>query len=176
MKKSILSYLTFTFLIILSSCAGKGSEHLTAGYDSWKDVIKDFRRLAVIKKLDSSRKLLLTKTEFEKAVFIHLPEAKQKNPMPVEEYWSMSTYKRTRAIEYFIHDFREAKKIKLVKIGKPKKVKEFGPVTLYNKVPVSFSDDEGSVKTYEDLFSSIVCVKTGLFSRNCKLWSAGVED
>jgi hypothetical protein len=149
---------------------------LTSGYDSWKNVVKDFERLAASKKLDSPGKLLLSRKEFEKAVYIHLPEGTQKNPMPVDDYWSMSTYKRTRAIEYFIHDFREAKKIKLVKIGKPKKVKEFGPVTVYNQIPVSFSDDEGSVKTYEDLFSSIVCVKTGLFSRNCKLWSAGVED
>lgn len=175
-RKFIYLVIILTIFIILIPFSCKPVHTLDFGYESLSELVKSMGQMLAEGKKDEFTSQMLTKKEFDRAIYPHLPEARQKNPMPADEYWMMALYKKRSGLKNFYFDFKDSKKIKLKKIGRSKKVKIFGPVTIYNQIPVIFADEDGKEIKYERLFSAVTCLKTGFLSRLCRLWVVSNED
>lgn len=171
MKKYAIILTSAIILFLTVSCKDRPAVPLNYGYPSYKKLVEEMSEMLAKRKETEFRSKLLTKTEFEKSVYSMLPESQQKNPFPANEYWMMSIYNTDKALVNFYYKFRDSKSIQFKKMGEPQKVKRFGHTTVYNFVPVYFSDESGRQVKLEKLYSAIVCVED-----SCRLWSVDVED
>ena len=158
--------LLFLSMFLLFSC-GRGVSLPSEA----KTEIDRMSNLIVCEKTDEFISGLLNKYEFEEKIYPHLPEAKQRGPVPADDYWMISTSGNKKAIDYFLNSVKN-KKLKYLKAGRAEKKKKSGrDITIYNHIPVYFTDEAGEVIVFENLFESVVC--TDSF---CKVWSLGSDD
>ncbi len=103
---------------------------------------------------------LVTRDEFDKLIYPHMPEAKQANPISANQYWGLSTYERSRAIGYYQSEI-EQKQATFHIVNDATKIKTHGPVTLIKgtEVVLKYQTKEKKQQAYmkyNQLFGVIV--------------------
>jgi len=175
MGRSIIYSICMIILAMAVACSnfktGVPDEKLDFGYSTYSILVRDMGKLLAERKKAEFTRMMLTRDSFEKYIYGSLPEGTQKNPMPVDDYWLMTTGKTGNAILEFFNYFNGSKKIEFVTMKDPVKVKKFDNITIYYRIPVTFKDENNRTKTYNNIFSTVVC-KDHL----CRLWSVDVED
>lgn len=177
-KKKLLFRVSFFFIVLfLMQCNGKTMQNFSFGFSSREALIQETSDLLVKSRYDEKLRIalyytLLSKNEFAEKVYPHLPEATQKNPMSIDDYWFMTGAGNSKGIEAFLSEFKNEEVVKFTTLGKPEKTKEYGPLIIYTDNKAIFEGSESGEKIFENLFSAIVCHKNGL----CRLWTMSPED
>ncbi|MBN2040130.1 MAG: hypothetical protein JW864_08825 [Spirochaetes bacterium] len=134
--------------------------------------MKEMCTLLAQKKYQEFSSRLLTKSEFEEDIYPYLPEAKQKGPVPVNDYWMFSTIENQKAMNIFFKTFGQEEELKFKKFGEPAKIKKFdNGIIVYNHIPVYFTENTGKEIKIDNFIEALVSTKD-----KCRVWSLGTGD
>lgn len=162
-------------VVFISGCTIKSdNKTFDYGFKSKEKLIQYMSTVLIHGTQDEFERLLVTKKEFAEIVYPNLPEAKQKAPMSVSDFWNMLEPGRQEALRVFFSQYNNTMhekntkqnvklEIKIEDLHHYSDKKTFDDVTIYyqNKIKITTYDIKSGKKiekTDIKLFDAIVCV------------------
>ncbi len=145
----IYKFLLFFLFLFFFSCSEKTIEFAN-GEKSLEKLVNSIT--TAIKKNDEPlfRQKMITKKEFIKLVYPHLPE--KKSGISGIDYWGLMIPDMIKGPRRALRKFAN---YEFVKIGQPKKVLHYGEIKIYRDIPITFKKDDNEISTSE-IFKAIV--------------------